>query len=317
MSDLREQLSAAWSQLENAGTPWGSLLVSGADELKRFVSLSGSLRRCLMVQHSKKFPVFPEFDAVNISQSQNTSGQWFLVFELLEPSHGDEFSQLCSDMLENASGEQDHEKAVQLMLNAYTEWLDFYKSSTRLTTEVCRGLFGELKFLQVEVIPNFGNAQAIESWVGPLGAPQDFVFPSRLSCEIKTVQPNGSSVKISSLQQLASKFPLVLSVVRVSNSFTEGLGQSISTLVDEIEQTLDPAELMQFRRRLRNLRIDWQDSKLESLNFVLQSFEHFYASSDGFPKITPEQVGSGIRSVKYEINLPELDSHRLDTPWEF
>ena len=317
MSDFKQHLSSAWTQLENAETPWGSLLVSNAGELKRFVSVSGELRRCLMVQHTKKFPVFPEFDAVSISQSQNPNGQWFLIFELLEASHVDEFLQLCSDMLENASGEKDDDKAIQHMLDAYSEWLDFYKSSNRLTVEVCRGLFGELKFLQNEVIPNLGQAQAIESWVGPLGAPQDFVFPSSLSNEIKTIQPNGSSIKISSIQQLYSKFPLVLTVVRVANSYTEGLGQTISNLVDEIEQTLDANELMQFRTRLRRLRIDWKDTKLDTLKFVLQSFEHFHASPEEFPKITPEKVSSGIRSVKYEINLPELEDFRLDTPWEF
>ena len=315
MINIKQNLSAAWVQLESAGTPWGSLLVSNADELKKFVSVSGNLRRSLMVQHTAKFPVFPEFDAVSVSQSQNAAGNWFLIFELLDMSHVDEFLQLSADMLENASGEKNSAEAIRLMHEAYTEWLDFYKSTAGLTINVCRGLYGELTYLRDFAIEKFGAAQGIDSWVGPLGAPQDFVYPTGMSNEVKTVQPNASSIKISSLQQLSSTFPLALTVVRVANSYTEGVGKTIGNLVGEIEDSLNPTDLEAFRRRLKSLRIDWKDSKINTLQFAVQAFEHYEASSPDFPKLTTGTVMAGILSAQYEVYLPALSNLRLESPW--
>jgi hypothetical protein len=51
-----------------------------------------------------------------------------------------------------------------------------------------RGLLGELIILKDAIAPRFGNDAAVNGWVGPHDAPQDFLVAG-IAIEVKTCAP--------------------------------------------------------------------------------------------------------------------------------
>ena len=307
-------LGHLWAYLEEASTPWVGLIATQFGDVEKNVVLTGNLNRGLMIVTSSPPPSYPQFDAVKVEAHQNPEGRWVQVFELLESSHKDEFSQLCSDMLLASEGFEDERPTQEAMLDAYVAWLDFYKSSRKISMEVLRGLIGELLFLRDCVIPRLGASDALSAWQGPMGNPQDFVMPSFHAFEIKTLQPSVTAVKISSKNQLDFAGELTLVLYRLTNSSQPMLAVSAKSLIEELSQTFDVVDLKKFHDRLGALGIDIDEPKLSQHNFSYLEPVFYSANSDDFPKLTNASISPHILSATYEIQISGLEPYALTEP---
>ena len=63
------------------------------------------------------------------------------------------------------------------------------------------GLLGELLFMDDHMIPQYGVATALASWMGPEKTHKDF-STENMWYEIKTINSGKTTVRISSLEQL-------------------------------------------------------------------------------------------------------------------
>lgn len=307
MNDNKINLDDLWFELEANGIPWGSTLASGLGEVSKFVSLNASLQRTLLIQTKIKPPQYTKFDSVQVGSNQTEGGDWFLTFELQDSNHKQEFTQLCLDMLEGTFGISDEEQTHVVMNKAYSDWLDFYKSSRKMSLEAARGLFGELWFLKTYGFMEYGEPQAILSWVGPLGAAQDFVFQDFKAFEIKTQQPSSDSLKISSVNQLEYDGQLFLVKYRISNSKSPKFGYSLSGLIEVIKSELDGTpQVAEFAKKISMLGLDFQDPSATEMYFNIDEPKFYEASQSGFPRLASKDIPEGVRRTTYEIHVPSL-----------
>ena len=75
------------------------------------------------------------------------------------------------------------------------------RSNILLSEQEIKGLIGELFFLKNYLIKKIGYYDALEAWIGPSYATQDFVLKNEWY-EIKTTSINSQEISISSVEQL-------------------------------------------------------------------------------------------------------------------
>lgn len=181
-----------------------------------------------------------------------------------------------------------------------------------LSDQEVRGLFGELSFLEQELLPRFG-ARAIEFWNGPGGAPQDFAIGTTVF-EVKTRSGAGpAKVRISSPEQLWAALPEMFLCVYF---LAEGMpgGKSLVQLVQGVREAIKTSEFLPlFEQKLeaaRYLDLPEYDSPL----FRATQFQTFQVA-EGFPAITPAAVPVGVSHVSYDLSLEHCMPYVASIDW--
>lgn len=206
----------------------------------------------------------------------------------------------CLDSRENLAQAQ----LLRVMLQRVRMWQHFMaRGGMQLAREEELGLAGELTFLlclmDAGVLPDV----VIEGWVGPTGAPQDFVLGTG-AIEVKASMSSvGFPVRIGSLQQLDDKVasPLFLAAIRFEQ--TEA-GQSVAELIDVVEERLAdrPDLLDHFRLSLARLGLSPSGHRLSGRRFSFAD-QALYRVADEFPRLTPALVPQGVTGCAYDIEL--------------
>ncbi|WP_435007958.1 PD-(D/E)XK motif protein [Tundrisphaera lichenicola] len=179
------------------------------------------------------------------------------------------------------------------------------------------GLFGELWFLRVWLLPHAGLTAAIDRWRGPTGSRHDFEWPGR-SVEVKaTTSTRGTIHRINGVDQLLPPdggdlhlFSIRLREEAGSSNTLPGLVRAIS---HELAADADAAD--RFETTLT--RAGYSPIHAEEYEkFHLRVIEEgLYAVRDNFPRIVPSSfpggVPGGIEELDYEINIGGFDHLRV------
>jgi hypothetical protein len=198
------------------------------------------------------------------------------------------------------------------------QWRQLFKPirSEQLTDEQIRGLAAEL-FCILELFRTERSwAEIIQGWVGPLGAPQDFVLGDGLVVETKSFHPDSTSIRIASLSQLdiPEQQRLALIGVVISRETADSVGALTLPLMCEristaLEGMFDLAD--EFRLKLRELRFDPNDPVYAEHFFVARSPKAFAVRGD-FPRIVRADVRAGVKDAEYFISMSEVDAFEIE-----
>jgi hypothetical protein len=178
---------------------------------------------------------------------------------------------------------------------------------TGLSPEARIGLYGELLVLREIVLPSIGP-DAVRAWVGPSAAPQDFVYLSA-AVEVKTVsRRDPERCRISSEKQLDTTGHAVLFLVhQVLSPSSEG--STLEELIDELRGDVRlHADLMWFENSL--LEVGWLDahrSQYANDRYALTR-RRCYSVIEGFPRLIPAVLPTGVSEVSYLVNLATCTS---------
>lgn len=179
------------------------------------------------------------------------------------------------------------------------------------------GLFGELWFLRVWLLPHAGLAAAIDRWRGPTGSRHDFEWPGR-SMEVKaTTSTRGTIHRINGVDQLQPPdggdlhlFSIRLREEAGSSNTLPGLVRAISQELQTDADAADRFETTLTRSGYSPLHAE----EYEKLHLRVIE-EGLYAVRDNFPCIVPSTfpggVPGGVESLEYEINMSGLDHLRI------
>jgi hypothetical protein len=176
--------------------------------------------------------------------------------------------------------------------------------SAMLGAAELRGLMGELIVLQ-RCLDMWPAADVVQSWVGPLEAPQDFTLPL-LRIEVKCIRPGAGTVRITSADQLdVADADLLLSVVTLASVPAGADGFTVATLVTEIREHLshdDPAGLLlEFDSRLA--AAGYLDlPEYEQKRFRIEAIRFFQVHGT-FPRLRRTDLPYGVADATYEIAL--------------
>lgn len=227
----------------------------------------------------------------------------------------DIFALLCKDLITFTSGAQSDADCIELLCTRLLKWQRlFIRGGPRfLDAHEIRGLFAELSFLQMELLPRFGT-EAVLTWKGPSGFPQDFATDNKVF-EIKShLIGSPQSVRISSPSQLwVDSSDLYLCVYHLAEVSADG--KCLGTLVDELSNALgaSASATEDFEEKLASLGyLDLPEYR--SQMFTLVKLDTFTVAND-FPRIIPSELMPGIQEVTYSIQLAAMSPFESTIPW--
>ncbi|HYF80529.1 MAG TPA: PD-(D/E)XK motif protein [Symbiobacteriaceae bacterium] len=218
----------------------------------------------------------------------------------------DAFDMVANEILQRLTEGSTPTQAVTRTLE---RWRRFWGNALKgaLSDEALLGLFGELWFLSVWLLPS--TIKTVEYWAGPTGARHDFQFPSQ-SVEVKaTLSTRGHIHHIHGVDQLEApeNGPLYLFSLRARQE--AGSSNSLVSLIRRIEGQLSGAPKARdiFETRLAQSNYSpAHDDYYDQRRFRIVE-ERLYWVDAEFPRIRTQSfvsgVPAGIESISYVINL--------------
>ena len=246
--------------------------------------------------------------AISLEAGHRADGRWSLRMTLEVPTLLPVFRELCRDVVEATRTGVADRHAASAFLDRLERWRRLLeKGSDGLSTEEARGLIGELAVLRAVILPCLPPAEAVGTWTGPLGLPQDFLLPDGTHLEVKAVGRHADSVRISSLAQLdPGPDTLRLLTVGMERTGVQATGAvTVASLAENIRVALDPSpsavadfdNLLAFAGWSRD-----RDSEPHAVRLGLISAHEV---DEGFPRLTPATVPDGILEASYLVRLPQ------------
>nr|MBI3611581.1 PD-(D/E)XK motif protein [Nitrospirota bacterium] len=203
------------------------------------------------------------------------------------------------------------ETAPETVSRVLAKWRRFWGQLPQhlLSRDQQLGLFAELWFLSVWLVPRVGTAEAVTRWRGPFGARHDFEWEG-LSVEVKaTTSTRGLIHRINGLDQLMppDRGKLLLFSLRLREE--AGASNSLPALVAVCREQLEGSDEALSRFESSLLRAGYSFAHEDEYGNVRLRIvqEGLFAVRDNFPQVTPPKftdgVPAGVEHVEYEINL--------------
>ena len=250
----------------------------------------------------------PVLSGLEIDLHHSKHGPDELRLELLEAEQKSIFRALVADILlatrDMSSG--DNSAGAKRVITRIERWQDLLKRRRNqvLSRQAIIGLFGELKFLKERVLPRMQPTEAATAWRGPHGEEQDFAIGGWI-IEIKTQLSTADQfLKISSEAQLdTSSGPIVVCHQTLASAPSDDSDAlTLNAIVAKIRSDLfksGASALDLFEAGLISAGYETRpDYDQESWKLVRSSF---YEVEDGFPRLIPANMPSGIQRITYRI----------------
>jgi len=310
-SDLIER----WSHLQPGPGEPSFQRVDEFHPLDLYLGVDASGDRLLMLLTSSEARPSVQFRGLEVALNRRHDGRWALLVRLKDSSLLTPFAYLCSDLIDSSRDLKDGPAAAKHIIARLRRWQQMFDRTGKgiLDDSSIRGLVGELCFLERFVLIGFPKKFAVEGWLGPLDADQDFRLGST-AFEIKAVRSGAQTISISSLEQLdVSEGSLSLVLVTLDTA-TTGTHQAVSLteLVARIRATLaeDPDASEVFETRL--VAAGYQDLPIYAeTKFVCVGIRQF-AVVDHFPRMTRNSAPPGVARASYEIWMKDCTPFEIE-----
>lgn len=238
-----------------------------------------------------------------------------LVLRLTAGEHRDLFYRLCYDIVKATRIAESGEEALERVVVRTWRWHRLLRGGHdgRLSREEQKGLIGELIVLERHFLAAVGAADAVHSWIGPLGESRDFRI-GLIGVEAKARSPLASAVRISSPEQLDSTDTsrLFLHVTDIGEATEDS--ESAWTVTDVVRRTRDAimdrdiSAAGDFEDRVLSIGFDWADDYSDFPWMI--AGRSLYEVADGFPRLTPEVIPAGVSDVRYSLVLAQCGDFR-------
>lgn len=292
-------------------------LVDAKHPLRLYIGRQVTGERLFLVVDKDKPPEVASMRALEISRFRRGDGGWGLLLALRDAELAPVFALLCNDLVECSRVISEESTGAVLLAARFAKWhalLDKRRADTLSASEV-RGLFAELSVLRAWMQAGVNVRDAVDRWVGPLGADQDYQL-GEMAWEIKSVQPDATSVAIASEKQLYSETKRVLLLVVVLTEPPEGLaGHTLNQLVRGLREEIacSPDALVTFEERLDAANYLVRDEYDRPLLYV--SDVKAYLIGHGFPRLVRPELPAGVMNVRYDLDLPSCAQYVTEWPF--
>lgn len=266
----------------------------------------------------KKRPSVPEVSSsIDATVAKRQDGDWALRFELVDLDFTHAFMSLAWNLAQASSAAATEDEGLSIFLCELAAWkrlLTFRPSDRRGLGEI-RGLYAELWFGLEFLANSVPLGIVLDSWGGPMGAPQDYASPLPVAYEVKSVYPETGSIRISSPEQLDCDGPLELIVVRLidvpielanGESLLQIIGRYIDALGADGKRRQHLTDVLE-----KSLKIDIEDDYYDQFRFFVQGVKRYDVNGD-FPVIRRSTLASSIGAVDYSLTLAGLTVFEVD-----
>lgn len=296
-----------WQSLRTAGSGTLQRRVDATHPRDLYVEFELPSKPGLVAVCTGRPPDARPLRAVTVEAGRRADGRWSLRLSLGQGHLLPVFAALCRDIVDYTRTGITEEQLGAAVIRRLDHWRTLLeKDSAGLSEPVLRGLIGELLILDRELLASLGPVEAIASWTGPLGTPQDFMLPSGRRIEVKTARPDARSIRINGLDQLdPGEDALELVVVRIEETGAAAAGAiTAPMLVARVEGRIinDPEALAAFRGSLAFA--GWHEHPIHNdLAVRVVSIDRFAVDAN-FPRLTASSVSRGVEDADYTIALP-------------
>ena len=316
--------------MTNKVMPWDEIRLPVADYNVRLLAGTGSLPlywgkdtagHCLFIielqgDHSEQFRkgntsvhgISLDLRAFDVNARQG------LVLTLEKHVDNDIFLSLCETLIASLHPLTDSGTALAVTLTHIKRWKMFMSGRNRriLSPEEIRGLFGELQFLRFLYQGRLNQKSAVESWEGPEGGHQDFIF-GNTAVEIKSVSgKERSTVRISSEDQLETLCDnLFLVIFRLNEMSESDQAMSLNALVRHIEEELNDGDAVEELLRRLAAYGYIEIGEYDKPKFVIAARQAYFVEKE-FPRLIRSGMPDGIVRTTYEIELEKILAFKCD-----
>ena len=322
MTKANEEFELAWSSLVHPADDegWRAILVTtaGACQLAAGRRKPGNEEAMLAKFSGASVPPaekLPEGEGFSVERVDLMGDGAVWVALSRKPSGGiDLFSAMVGNVVEALENEPaaDAQRLLRVFLGRVRAWQEFMRKGAQpLGPEAEVGLVGELLALSAIIDAGLPAVMACEAWLGPMDGLRDFEIGTG-GIEVKAaLGAVGFPAKIGSLEQLddTARQPLFVAGVR-------------------LRQVADGASLPEHVETLRDIaRGDAEAERLLSERLVAAGYFDAHADKysrrfavsgmrilevvEGFPRLTPGRVPSGVSRASYEIDLDKVPGASL------
>lgn len=291
----------------------GYILAESEHMLEWHIGYRDMRQKALVVVSEKEPELLQTSKSIEVSKGRRTDGRWALSFVLMRMEQESVFEQLCADLIAYSQSAESEMAALALTAERYKQWYKLLEHHDKSLMDESnrKGLLGELIYLCSVLDSGYPLLDAVQGWVGPDGADQDFVYVDGWH-EVKSVVSGASSVSISSLEQIPNMEPGELVVMFIDKCAAEHRGAV--SLGEQVDLTLarvssdDRALSLAESKLLRYGYIDLQEYREQK--YVFSACARFYVDSD-FPRLSAANVMPQIIAAHYSISLAGIESWRI------
>lgn len=315
---MKTRIEERWDALTSVPDKPIFQLLDAEHPLDLYIGKAMTSELLFLVVDKEEPPKLKSMKAVEVATSQRPDGRWNLLLTLRRNDLSSIFALLCDDLASASRHLPDGANGMLFLARRLAAWRKLTEEgySDLLSASEVRGLVGELLVLEQFLRSDLASVTVLKSWVGPLGADQDFHFPE-MAWEVKTVPPDASSVQIASERQLyAAERALRLVVVTLGEA-SPGAGLSLNATVDRLRHRLqDDVEALDFLEdRLKEARYI-RRAEYSAPDFHVGLFRLFRVE-EGFPRLTPVDLPRGVCQVEYRVLLETCTTWSTEMPAEW
>lgn len=323
MSRISEDV---WLRLSNEGdlgsTLWTRRATPEITE-RLFAALDSHSRRHLLVQlfpsdsdiqdhHSRGLSVITR----ELLGKEDEAGR-YIDIACLDPAGHDGLDLIGGEIADRiASG---RERADECVVRVLSKWRRFWSQNPKqlLSRDAQIGLFAELWFLSVWLIPIRGALDSVQGWRGPFGSRHDFEWHTQ-SIEVKaTTSTRGHVHRINGIDQLDPPDGGTLRFFSMQMREEAGAEYSLPKQViacrSLLEKEHEAAALFDLALEQSGYSPAHEPEYETLLLRVVE--EGLYEVRDDFPRLRRDSFMSGIppgvERIEYEINLSAFQHLRV------
>lgn len=279
--------------------------IDASHPLELFIGLDLDGRKSIELRAKYSYKKVTGTSSIEVNQYKKPEYNT-LRFSLCHEEVSGLFYKFCEDLVEQTRDLKDKSEGYNSIINRFYLWKKLFVSSKKafLSENEIMGLIGEILVIRDILIPELGSTKALKSWSGQELTHKDFSYDDTW-IESKAVSKSAQTVKISSLEQLASENPGKLIVHRLEKMSTAYNGITLNKLILETKQTFDQYDEQDVFMSKVSLQGYEYNNYYDDFVYELVDCKKYTVNSDS-PKITKSQVPSAIEKASYEISMSEI-----------
>ena len=287
-----------------------SIRVDNSHPLDFYLSKGEQNESKLLFIAGKKNINVKDSDIIKVKVGKRNDLRYAYSFILRDQSFQNQFYRLCYDLIDSSRNFESNEESYKYVIILFLKWQRMMKASKGniLCEEEIKGLIAELIIFHKLLKSQIDKTELINSWLGPEGYYQDYVFP-KIWYEVKAITKRSEKITISSLQQLDVEnegkiYTVILDKIEVDTVTSTTLNSIIKVI--EFEFRDDILLIERFKDKLIKVGYFYSD---EYDNFIYEVNKiKTYNVDNTFPRIRKNELPIEIGKVKYELILSCLNN---------
>ena len=271
-------------------------------------------QKTLVIVSEKEPELLQTSKSIAVSKGRRMDGRWALSFVLMRSEQESVFELLCADLISYSQSAENESSALTLTVKRYKQWnkLLEHQRKSLMDESNRKGLIGELIYLCSVIDRGYPLFAAVQGWLGPDGADQDFIYADGWH-EVKSIGKASSSVTISSLEQLDNNDPGELVIMFIDKCGSEqggavSLGEQVDLTLARVREDEDALSLLE-SKLMRYGYIDMPEYREQK--YVCSGKACFRVDTE-FPRLTADVVMPQITAAQYSISLAGIEGWKVE-----